>query len=116
MKIAGLPKHREWTKNFDTGFKDLEELPAYISLDDAPESGIFQEVLPAIQCESASFGGFPSFICLNRWHPELGKIGRAERPRHRGKRWNVDIWEAQAGSSTLQQQYDNGNLQANQDQ
>src|SRR5882762_3171896 len=58
MKIAGLPKRGEWTRDFDTGFKALKELPPYISLDDTPQSGIFQELLPAHNCECVSFEGF----------------------------------------------------------
>jgi hypothetical protein len=90
MKITGLPKREQWSRNFDVGFKSLSG-PAYISVGDADQPEITHESLPYAQCKCALFGGFPLPIFLDRWHPELKEIGRKETAHHGRKRCNHDV-------------------------
>jgi hypothetical protein len=62
LKVTGLPKRQEWTKNLDTGIEPLAELPAHTSPDETSKSEVSKEVLPEIQCESTSSELFQSLI------------------------------------------------------
>jgi hypothetical protein len=54
MKKTGLLNRKSWKKNFDVGFEDLDELPAYVSLDDDGEPEISHPQLPTVECEWVS--------------------------------------------------------------
>ena len=74
MKITGSFKSKQGMKNSDGDFDALEELPAYVALDNDQQSMVAHEPLRAAQCSCTSFGGFPLLIFLNRSHQELGEI------------------------------------------
>jgi hypothetical protein len=71
MKLRGLSRRKEWTKEFESGFYDLVQSEAYISLDDAHETRVTHEPLPENSCECASFQRYPRLTYLNRSHPEF---------------------------------------------
>lgn len=55
MKITGLPKPEQATTNFDADFGALEELSAYVELDDDPQPEVAHTLLPAAECKCTSF-------------------------------------------------------------
>ena len=59
MKVSGLPKPGKWERNFDGSFPALEELPPYVSLDDARPPTLSHNAQPVIHRKCALSGCFP---------------------------------------------------------